>query len=357
MKQLSEKDERKCNPLSRRDFFRKATTITTGAIAVGCFPFSGEMASSSSAGKKKYLWIDNHIHVSDSGPDGKKRERMPEDLLEVLDNCDADLRFIISNDGRDVSAMTKDPLAIMTGNRLIHDLCRRAPKRLFGSCTINANFPDESMDAMKACFEEWGFVQFGEMLPYIHKYRLTDASSEKLIKQAAKYNVPVQIHLGTWWCNNARPGDSMDGMNQFADILEVMKRVPEANYILAHAIGDSGPTPGCVSWADMYLDTLKLYPEFPGNLWVEIANFSCPALKRTIKEVPVNKLISGTDWTTRIGPPFQPYGTMFGMKLKDNPFPPGIESFAGFLRKAGASKDDIEKIGYRNAQELFKLAL
>jgi hypothetical protein len=137
----------------------------------------------------------------------------------------------------------------------------------------------------------------------------------------------------------------------------MMKRVPEAKYILAHAIGDSGPTPGCVSWADMYLDTLKLFPEFPGNLWVEIANFSCPALKRTLKEIPSGRLISGTDWTTRIGPPFQPYGTMFGKKEKDNAFPAGVGSFVGFLKRAGATDEDIAKIAFGNSRELFSLSL
>ncbi len=355
---MSDLKEHTVQNIDRRSFFKTAASVTAGIMAgssltsVADIPFTGIQDK-----KKKIMWIDNHIHVSDIGPDGKKREKMLEDLIDVLDRCDADLRLIISNDGNYVSRMTSDPSAIMTGNRIIYDLCRRAPGRLFGSCTINANFPEESLAAMKTCFEEWGFVQFGEMLPYIHKYRLTDPSSEKLIRQAVRYNVPVQIHLGTWWCTNSKPGDSMDGMNQFADILEMMKRVPEAKYILAHAIGDSGPTPGCVSWSDMYLDTLKLFPEFPGNLWVEIANFSCPALKRTLKEIPSGRLISGTDWTTRIGPPFQPYGTMFGKKEKDNAFPAGVGSFLGFLKRAGATDEDIAKIAYGNSRELFRLSL
>ena len=44
------------------------------------------------------IWLDTHIHVSDLNPDGSKREQMLADLLDVLDRCDADLRFVISCD-------------------------------------------------------------------------------------------------------------------------------------------------------------------------------------------------------------------------------------------------------------------
>ena len=136
---------------------------------------------------------------------------------------------------------------------------------------------------------------------------------------------------------------------------QAAERVPEAKYILAHAIG-CGPTPAFVPWANMFLDTLAgLFPSFPDNFWVEIRDFHCPALARTLAEVPATRLLAGTDWTTRVGPPFQSYGTMFDVSEGENPFPARVSSFVEFLRKAGASDEAIDRIGSLNAIELFRL--
>jgi predicted TIM-barrel fold metal-dependent hydrolase len=341
--------------ITRRKFVKNATTVTAGVVA-GANLVCTEVASSSGLDQtNKRRWIDTHIHVSDIGNDGKKRERMLEDLLDVLNFCDADLRFVISPDANYISQITKDPAAMLAANQMIYDLCRRSSGRLYGCCMVNPNFVDEALRVMKICFEEWGFVQLGEMLPYIHKYRMNDSTTEKVVQLAAHYNIPVHVHLGTYWKKGAIPGDSMDGMNQMGDFLDVAERVPQGKYILAHAIG-CGPAPEYISWANMYLDTLKgVFPKFPENFWVEIRDFQTPALSRTIRDLPITRILSGTDWTTRIGPPFQPYGTMFELKEKDNPFPPKVDSFVEFLRKAGATEEDITRIGYENARELYKL--
>ena len=99
-------------------------------------------------------------------------------------------------------------------------------------------------------------------------------------------------------------------MHQMRDRLEAVDRVPEGKYVLAHAIG-CGPTSDYVSWADMILDTLAgVFPGYPDNFWTEIRDFHCHALERTLAEIPSTRLLVGTDWMTRVGPPFQAYGTM-----------------------------------------------
>ena len=341
--------------VTRRDFVRTATTVTTAALAGGNLLCTGIAPISGQGKLKKRHWIDTHIHVSDIGDDNKKRDRMLEDLLDVLDRCDADLRLAISPDAIYRERMKTDPASMLEANRMVYDLCRRAPRRLYGSCMVNPNFPDEALRVMKICFEEWGFVQLGEMHTVVLKYRMSDPATEKVVRLAARYDVPVQVHLGTYWSKSALPGDAMDGMNQMGDLLTVAERVPQAKYILGHAIG-CGRTTKYIPWADMYLDTLKgVFEQFPENFWVEIRDFQCPALPRAIREIPINHLLSGTDWSTRIGPPFQSYTTMFGLKEEDNPFPPKVDSFIDFLRKAGATEADITRIGYENARELYKL--
>ncbi len=309
-------------------------------------------------------WIDSHIHVSDIGRDGSKRERagrerMLDDLLDVLDRSDADLRFVISCDFPYMSHIGRDPAALLTGNRFIYDLVRRAPNRLYGACTINPNFLDESLRVMKVCFEEWGFVMLGEMLQYSMNYRMDSDAAEKTVRLAVHYGAPVQVHLGTYWHPRYhRRGDKSGlGIDHLADLLGIAERVPEAKYILAHAIG-CGPTPDFIPWADMFLDTIAgVFASYPRNFWIEVRDFQCKALKRTVAQVPADRLLAGTDWTTRIGPPFQSYGTMFDVPEGQNPFPPCTQSMKDFLRTAGATEDAVARIAYRNALELFNLPL
>ena len=338
--------------INRRNFIKSVAAVSTVSLAAGSFPYAD--AGQSQNGKRQ--WIDTHTHVSDLDKNGNKNARFFSDLMNVLDGCDANLRFVISPDGEYVKRMITDPAAMLAANRMIYNLCKLAPGRLYGSCMVNPNFPDESLKVMKTCFEEWNFVQLGEMKPYELNYRFNSDSTEKIVRLAAKCGKPVQVHLGTWWCRDSVPFGPSDGMNQMSDLLSITERVPEAKYILAHAIGGKGPGSKCISWADMYLDTLKgLFSQFPDNFWVEICNFQCPAVSRALREVPVTHLLSGTDWTTRKGPPFQSYGTLFGYREKENPFIPKVDSLVGFLEKAGANASDIDKIGYLNALELYRI--
>jgi predicted TIM-barrel fold metal-dependent hydrolase len=301
----------------------------------------------------KRPWIDTHIHVSDIGCDGVRREHMLDDLLDVLERSGADLRFVISCDFPYITNMKSDSNAIRAGNEMIWDLVSRAPDRLYGSCTVNPGFLDESLKVMERCFGQWGFVQLGEMLPYIMAYRMDDAASVRLVREAVSYGVPVQVHIGTYWVRNAGP--SAAAIQQLEELLNVAEQVPDAKYILAHAIG-CGPTAAYVPWADMILDAIfAVFGSWPQNFWIEIRDFHCPALPRVLCEVPTDRLLAGTDWTTRKGPPFQAYGTMFDVKESDNPFPPRVESFVGFLRAAGASEESIWRIGFENARELLHL--
>jgi predicted TIM-barrel fold metal-dependent hydrolase len=301
------------------------------------------------------IWIDVHTHVSNIGQDGKVRENMLKDLLNVLDRSGTDLRFVVSCDVPYIDRITNDPSQMLAANKMIYDLVRLAPDRLYGACMINPNYLEEALHVMDVCFKEWGFVILGEMLQYAMNYRMDSDKVERIVRLATEYDVPVQVHLGTYWHRKA--GSSGSGMDHMADLLGIADRVPEAKYILAHAIG-CGPTPEYISWADMFLDTIAgVFPSYPRNFWIEIRDFQCRALRRTIAEVPSDRLLAGTDWTTRFGPPFQSYGTMFGVEESMNPFPPKIESFINFLRKAGASDCAISRIAFENARELLKLEI
>ncbi len=303
----------------------------------------------------KIIWIDTHIHVSDLNADGSARPNMLAELLAVQERCDADLRFIISCDGYYNSLVKQQPEGMKIANEMIYRLCRQAPQRLFGSCIVNPHFLDEALRMMDIALGEWGFVQLGEMLPYMFDFQMDSEAGERLVRKATEFDVPVQIHMGTYW--GYKMGASGHGMHHMEDLLGIAERVPEAKYILAHAIG-CAETKRLISWAYWFLDVLGgVFEEFPAHFWLEIRDFHSPALPRTIAEVPRERLLAGTDWTTRVGPPFQSYGTMFNVAESDNPFPPKVASFIDFLRQAGASEETIEHIAWRNAAALYRLSL
>lgn len=290
-----------------------------------------------------FSWLDTHVHVHDKSPS------LFEDLMAVLDATGEDVRFVISPGCGLFAGMKQDAGAALEAAHLIHDLARRAPGRLYGSCCVNLNFPEESLRVMDVCFGKLGFVMLGEMLGYIFNFDMNTDAGERVVRKTVEYNVPVQIHLST--SNNPHQGHT-SGMGQLADILDIAERVPEARYILAHMIGMEKDDPPVVC---DYLDAIEeRLGAWPDNFWAEIIDFHSPGVAVALERIPHDRLLVGTDWTTRIGPPFLPYGVdhlvWFGGAC---PYDPSVHSLVEFLRQWGATEDDIRRIAFSNAAELL----
>lgn len=296
------------------------------------------------------LWLDTHVHVCDYGSDGEERPGFLGELLRVLDAEEADLRFVISPNGLRLSRVINESEGVAAANEFIHDLVARAPGRLYGSCIVNPHFLDESLRMMDQCFGEWGFVQLGEMLQYMMDYEMNSPPVEALVRRSVEFEAPVQVHIST---SNAGTHPSSHGMAQLDDLCRLADKIPEASYILAHAVGMPDGDPPVV---DQYLDFIdERYGSFPANFWLEIRDFDSPGVRSALDRVPADRLLAGTDWVTRVGPPFLPYGCIFGVQRpEDNPYPPKVESMVRFLKDAGADDDTVDRIGHRNAIELLR---
>ncbi|NOZ21962.1 MAG: amidohydrolase [Planctomycetes bacterium] len=296
-------------------------------------------------------WIDTHVHVSDRGKDGRTHERLLDDLIDVLDRDGADLRWVISPDANWNRIVKEGPDGVGEAAEFIRALADGAPGRLYGSCLVNPHFPDASLAVMDRCFGEWGFVQLGEMLQYMMDYVMDSDEVEALLRKAVEYDVPVQVHVST---SNSKTGPSSFGTEQLDDLLKAVDRVPEAKYILAHAVGGEKDDPPVV---DEYLDRVEArYGTWPDNFWMEIRDFNSPGLRSALARVPPTRLLAGTDWTNRVGPPFPSYGTLFAMESdKKNPYPPRVASMIDLLRNEGATDETLAAIGFTNAAELFRL--
>lgn len=297
-------------------------------------------------------WIDTHVHVSRISPDGSPRPNLLADLLAVLDADPADLRLVISPDSADLARIIHEPDGQLHGARFIHDLVQQAPDRLYGACCINPHYPDQALQAMDLCFGEWGFPLFGEMLQYMMDYRMNSPEVERLVRRAAEFDVPVQVHIST---SNSAQGPFASGNEELADLCDLVDRVPEAKYILAHFVGTDKLPPV----VDGYLDDLeRRYGGFPKNMWAEIRDFSSPGVASALQRIPHDRLLAGTDWVTRTGPPFPPYGVLFpATSAADNPYEPSVPAMAELLQQHGANEETVTMIAHRNAAELLRLTI
>jgi hypothetical protein len=300
-------------------------------------------------------WIDTHIHISGVSPDGTVREHLADDVAAVLDGAGADLRFVAncceSDNAAEFSRMKVDPEWVLEGSRHIHMLTERLPGRVYGAFLPNPHFLDASLAAAEVAFGQWGFVMLGEMVQYLMHYRMNSDPVERLVRQAVEFDVPIQVHIST---SNSAQGSFSSGTEELLDFLELVQRVPEAKYLLAHFVGSPKAAPTVV---EGYLDIIdRELGGWPENFWAEIIHFHSPGVPVALARIPHDRLMAGTDWVGRPGPPFLPYGIVYGVQSPEqNPYPPRVASLADFLVAAGASQETVQAIAYGNAGKLLGL--
>jgi len=300
-------------------------------------------------------WIDSHIHISGVSPDGSPREQLAQDVAAVLDASGADLRFIVNCceavNAYEFTHLKERPQAVIEGSRYIHALAQALPGRVYGACVVNPHFLDASLETMDVAFGEWGFVMLGEMVQYLMDYRMSSDAVVRLVRKAIDFDVPVHVHIST---SNSAQGGFLSGTEELLDFLGLVQRVPEAKYILAHFVGSPRSDPPVV---EGYLDTIdRELGGWPSNFWAEIIHFHSPGLPVALARLPHDRLIVGTDWVGRPGPPFLPYGIVYGIQSPEqNPYPPSVQSYADFLTAAGASEDTVRMIASENTTALLKL--
>jgi predicted TIM-barrel fold metal-dependent hydrolase len=301
-------------------------------------------------------WIDTHIHISAVSSDGTRREHLADDVAAVLNATGDDLRFVVNCceavNAYEFVRMKERPEAVLEANRHVHALAQSLPNRVYGSCIVNPHFLDASLRTMDVTVGEWGFVMLGEMVQYLMDYRMNSDAVERLTRKAIEFDVPVHVHIST---SNSAQGCFLSGTEELLDFLGLVQRVPEAKYILAHFVGSPRNDPPVV---EGYLDIIdRELGGWPANFWAEIIHFHSPGVPVALERIPRGKLMPGTDWVSRPGPPFLPYGIVYQVQSPDqNPFPPSVASYANLLRAAGASEGTVRAIAFDNAAKLLKLS-
>jgi predicted TIM-barrel fold metal-dependent hydrolase len=296
-------------------------------------------------------WIDTHAHITGFSPDGTPRPDLAQQLVAVQRASGADTYFVASLDlGTEMEAVMARPEGVAEACRFLHRITQESGGRVLGACECNPHLLDGSLAAMDLAFGELGFVLFGEMIQYIMHYRMNSEPVVRLVKKAVEYDVPVQVHIST---SNSAQGNFSSGIEELDDFLDLVERVPEATYLLAHFVGAPKSDPPVV---ETYLDIIdRRCGGWPENFWAEIMHFNSPGLPVALQRIPNDRLMPGTDYTTRNAPPYVPYGIIFGKSIEENPYPPNVASLVGFLKEAGANDATIKAIGWDNAARLLKL--
>ncbi len=290
---------------------------------------------------QRRLWIDSHIHIRAHAPDGGPCDFTADDILRVLDSSDADLRWISGMGSSEMSRLKQEPDAVHWANAALDELIAPARPRLLGSCMVHPRAVKESHEVLDRFIGERGFVQVGEVHGVQFNYEMDCPGMIELVRHAAELGAPVQMHCST---NNVVTGEHI------RQIINVARAVPEANIIVAHAIG------GVNSY--QYMVAGEVYFGDGGdNLYFEIRDFnSREYLRAACERLGPDRLIAGTDWSTHIGPPFLPYGIIFGLgSVDENPYPCTVGSLVGFLRESGVAEEDIEKIASGNIIRIHRL--
>ncbi len=298
--------------------------------------------------RPQQTWIDTHAHISCETPS------LLADLDAVFEADPADLRMVISPGSGLLQSMQADPSAARAAADIIHRLVRARPGRFYGACCVNLNFLDDSLRLLDRCLGEYGFVMVGEMLGYIFHFDMATPAGERVARKALEYGVPIQIHLST--SNSPHQGHT-SGMGELEDILAISEGVPEARYILAHMIGMPDDDPPVVR---AYLDRIEeRCGGWPENFWAEIIDFHSPGVAEALARIPHDRLLAGTDWCTRIGPPYLPYGVDHRVWSGGEPgdYEPSVARLCRFLADWGASPEDIQRIAWQNAAELLGLEI
>jgi predicted TIM-barrel fold metal-dependent hydrolase len=302
-------------------------------------------------------WIDTHVHISGVSPDGSIRESLAQDVGVVLDGAGAELRFVVNcceaANAAEFRRMMEQPEGVLEASRHVRDLTELLPGRVYGSCMVNPRFPDASLETMDTAFGQWGFVMLGEMVQYMMDYRMDSDPVERLVRKAVEFDVPIQVHIST---SNSAQGSFTSGTEELLDFLGLVQRVPEAKYLLAHFVGSPSANPTVV---EGYLDIIdRELGGWPQSFWAEIIHFHSPGVPVALARIPHDRLMAGTDWVGRPGPPFLPYGIVYGVQSPErNPYPPRVAGLVDLLVAGGASQETVRAIASENAARLLKLGL
>ena len=200
-----------------------------------------------------------------------------------------------------VSALTYD---FVEGNRELADIIADRDS-MWGYVVLNPHYLTQSLDELEKYRNHPKFVGV-KLHPEIHRYRLTSRSAIKILEKVAESRLPVLVHSFP---------------DQVSDLKQVAADFPETKFIMGHMGGDKW-LQGLEAVAELqnvYLDPCSSFPD-------------ADKIHRAVQTVGAGRVVFGSD-ANLLNPAF----------------------IWGLVQDAGLSQDEISKIAYENAVDIFCL--
>jgi uncharacterized protein len=215
------------------------------------------------------IW-DIHSHLHNFPGD------TPEKRMEVLIRC-ADrlgIERVILSQGYSTELNPSSAELIRLENDRVMAAVRRFPQRAYGSVYLSPKFLEFSLQEFDRCVRDGPMVGIGELEADM---RCNAPELDPIVERAVSIKAPILQH--TWLkLDGNLPGESTP-----ADLVELARRHPSANFICAHTGGD---------WER----GIRILREAK-NICAEVAGFDPTAgvVEMAVRELGPERVVYGSD--------------------------------------------------------------
>jgi predicted TIM-barrel fold metal-dependent hydrolase len=286
-------------------FYHRRHILRAGIISLANFVL-GEPLSRQAVAETRAGIFDAHLHIPSDNGDNFQWNLVTRNMAEFvayLDKCGV-RRGVISSSRSNLAQAPED---YREGNREVAKYTEKYKGRFRGSCVITPFRVDEALREIEYCREELGFVWLGEFCNYMTHYRYDTPEWAEVMRLAAKLNMVIQIHTNT------------------TEMRHLAENFPEATIVFPHL----GPNKDDIG---QRIDIVAKHK----NCCIEISGSGIERvgiLEKAVKEIGADRVLYGSDFT--INEP---------------------SAVIARVRNAFLTREDREKILYRNVQRLLSRA-
>ncbi len=189
--------------------------------------------------------IDCHSHLN-GGSGGTLSFGEDEKILAAAERLGIDVMC--------VSILTRarpaTPDGFREANRLLYEVTKRYPDRIWGYAYVNPGYQREAIDEIRRCVEEYGFVG----VKLYNEYKCTDPVVAPIVEETIALRVPILHHAG----HIHYPYHEQPNISDGGDLAVLAGRYPEARLICGH-VGGGGDWEWTIKAVrpapNVYLDT------------------------------------------------------------------------------------------------------
>lgn len=182
--------------------------------------------------------IDFHTHIRRSRGDVQR-------FIQTMDEHGIDISVVLP--------IVPSPSGLgESTNEYVHELTKQYPDRLIGFACVHPIYED-APDELERAVVEYGFRGL-KLHPPLQNFSLLDPRIYPTIRKAAELDIPILIHTGPIFAQNARLRYA-----SVVDVDDLAMTFPEATLVIAH--GDPlGDAPGIAAkHSRVYMDTAIVF--------------------------------------------------------------------------------------------------